>query len=32
DVYVTYLRRKVDRGHDRRLIRTVRGSGYALGD
>ena len=32
DVYVTYLRRKIDRGHDRRLIRTVRGSGYALGD
>jgi DNA-binding response OmpR family regulator len=32
DVYVTYLRRKIDRGHDRRLIRTVRGAGYALGD
>ncbi len=32
DVYVTYLRRKIDRGRDRRLIRTVRGSGYALGD
>ena len=32
DVYVTYLRRKVDRGHDRKLIRTVRGVGYALGD
>ncbi len=32
DVYVTYLRRKVDRGHDRSLIRTVRGAGYALGD
>jgi len=30
DVYVTYLRRKVDRGHDRNLIRTVRGAGYAL--
>ena len=30
DVYVTYLRRKVDRGHDRKLIRTVRGTGYAL--
>ncbi len=30
DVYVTYLRRKVDRGHDRSLIRTVRGTGYAL--
>ncbi len=32
DVYVTYLRRKIDRGHDRNLIRTVRGAGYALGD
>jgi two-component system OmpR family response regulator len=32
DVYITYLRRKVDRGHDRKLIRTVRGAGYALGD
>jgi DNA-binding response OmpR family regulator len=30
DVYVTYLRRKVDRGHQRKLIRTVRGTGYAL--
>src|SRR3990170_4034850 len=32
DVYVAYLRRKVDRGHGRALIRTVRGVGYALGD
>jgi DNA-binding response OmpR family regulator len=32
DVYVAYLRRKVDRGGSRRLIRTVRGVGYALGD
>ena len=32
DVYVTYLRRKIDRGQEHRLIRTVRGSGYALGD
>lgn len=32
DVYVAYLRRKVDRGHGRQLIRTVRGVGYALGD
>jgi DNA-binding response OmpR family regulator len=30
DVYVTYIRRKVDRGHQQRLIRTVRGTGYAL--
>jgi DNA-binding response OmpR family regulator len=32
DVYVAYLRRKVDKGHGRPLIRTVRGIGYALGD
>jgi DNA-binding response OmpR family regulator len=32
DVYVAYLRRKIDKGHDRKLIRTVRGVGYALGD
>ncbi len=32
DVYVAYLRRKVDRGQERQLIRTVRGIGYALGD
>src|SRR3970040_753354 len=32
DVYVTYLRRKIDRGRERKLIRTVRGAGYALGD
>jgi len=32
DVYVSYLRRKVDRGNPRRLIRTVRGIGYSLGD
>ncbi len=32
DVYVAYLRRKVDRGHGKPLIRTVRGIGYALGD
>ena len=32
DVYVAYLRRKVDRGDDRKLIRTVRGVGYAIGD
>jgi DNA-binding response OmpR family regulator len=32
DVYVAYLRRKVDKGHERGLIRTVRGIGYALGE
>jgi DNA-binding response OmpR family regulator len=30
DVYVNYLRRKVDDGHGRRLIHTVRGVGYEL--
>jgi DNA-binding response OmpR family regulator len=31
DVYINYLRRKVDTGHDRPLIRTVRGVGYQIG-
>src|SRR5271166_99397 len=30
DVYVNYLRRKVDDGHETRLIHTVRGVGYEL--
>ncbi len=30
DVYVSYLRRKIDDGFDRKLIRTVRGVGYVL--
>ncbi len=30
DVYVNYLRKKVDRGFDRKLIHTVRGQGYVL--
>jgi two-component system copper resistance phosphate regulon response regulator CusR len=32
DVYVRHLRNKVDEGHERKLIRTVRGVGYAIGD
>jgi len=32
DVYVRHLRSKVDDGHDRRLIRTVRGVGYKISD
>jgi len=32
DVYVRHLRTKVDDGHDRRLIRTVRGVGYKISD
>ena len=31
DVYINYLRRKVDSGHDRALIRTIRGLGYQIG-
>ncbi len=31
DVYVNYLRRKIDAGSDRPLIRTVRGIGYQIG-
>jgi len=30
DVYVGYLRRKIDRERDRRLLHTVRGAGYVL--
>lgn len=30
DVYVTYLRKKIDAGHAPRLIHTVRGVGYVL--
>jgi DNA-binding response OmpR family regulator len=30
DVYINYLRRKIDDGHDRKLIHTVRGVGYEL--
>ncbi|HXL71600.1 MAG TPA: winged helix-turn-helix domain-containing protein, partial [Rhizomicrobium sp.] len=28
DVYISHLRRKVDEGHEKKLIRTVRGLGY----
>ncbi len=31
DIYVHYLRRKIDEGHERKLIATVRGVGYRLG-
>ncbi len=31
DVYINYLRRKVDMGYDDALIRTVRGVGYQIG-
>jgi DNA-binding response OmpR family regulator len=32
DVYVSYLRKKVDAPGERRLIHTIRGAGYALKD
>lgn len=31
DVYINYLRRKVDNGEGRALIRTIRGVGYQIG-
>jgi len=31
DIYIHYLRNKVDRGFSRHLIATVRGVGYRLG-
>lgn len=30
DVYIRYLRRKIDEGSDQKLIHTVRGAGYVL--
>ena len=30
DVYIRYLRRKIDEGHPVKLLHTVRGSGYVL--
>ncbi len=30
DVYIRYLRKKIDEGFDRKLIRTVRGRGYVI--
>lgn len=30
DVYIRYLRRKIDDGHERKLLHTVRGVGYVL--
>lgn len=30
DVYISYLRRKIDGGHEQKLIHTVRGRGYVL--
>jgi DNA-binding response OmpR family regulator len=30
DVYINYVRKKVDAGWDHKLIRTIRGVGYQL--
>jgi DNA-binding response OmpR family regulator len=30
DVYIGYLRRKIDKGHDLKLIHTVWGTGWVL--
>lgn len=30
DVYISYLRRKIDSGHERKLIHTIRGVGYVI--
>ena len=30
DVYVNYLRKKIDQGFEKKLIHTIRGSGYMM--
>ena len=30
DVYISYLRKKIDDGNNNKLIHTVRGSGYVI--
>jgi DNA-binding response OmpR family regulator len=30
DVYINYLRKKIDHGHEKKLINTIRGRGYIL--
>lgn len=30
DIYIHYLRNKIDKGFDKKLLRTVRGTGYAI--
>jgi DNA-binding response OmpR family regulator len=32
DVYISYLRNKIDEGHERKLIHTIKGVGYILKD
>ena len=31
DVYISQLRKKIDRMHDRPLIHTIKGAGYRFG-
>lgn len=31
DVYIRYLRKKIDDGYDTKMIKTIRGVGYCLG-
>ena len=30
DVYIRYLRKKIDQGFDKKLIHTIRGAGYVI--
>ena len=30
DVYIRYLRKKIDAGYEKKLIHTVRGTGYVM--
>jgi DNA-binding response OmpR family regulator len=32
DIYVHYLRNKIDKGFSKKLLKTVRGVGYRLGE
>ena len=32
EVYMQRLRAKIDKEHDKKLLRTVRGAGYTLGE
>ncbi|HEX9080854.1 MAG TPA: winged helix-turn-helix domain-containing protein, partial [Holophagaceae bacterium] len=32
EVYINFLRKKVDQGHECKLIQTIRGAGYVLKD
>jgi DNA-binding response OmpR family regulator len=32
DVYINYVRKKVDQSHEKKLIHTVRGVGYQIGE